>query len=104
MLQTRWGQPIRLEELFAGRDEVTIGRNSGNALVLSSKLTASLEPKVPDSLVLQLSRVHARVAIKDGCLQIQDLATLNGTYINNNRLPKEEWWVLSKGDIVTLGG
>ena len=103
MLRARWGETIHLEELFAGCDTITMGRNSGNTLVLSSKLTPPTF-KIPDGLVLQLSRTHARIALKDGFLQIQDLDTMNGTYVNNSRLPTRVWRVLAEGDTVTLGG
>ena len=49
-----------------------------------------------------LSSRHARVANDDGDLTIEDLASTNGTYVNQELL--EGRLLLERGDIVQVGG
>jgi pSer/pThr/pTyr-binding forkhead associated (FHA) protein len=102
MLASAQGISHTLEHLFHQKQEITIGRNPSNTIVLNA--TISPEKAIPDSLVLQLSRHHARLAVKHGELQIMDNGTLNGTFINNLRIPAKTWRVLKNGDVISLGG
>jgi len=49
----------------------------------------------------QLSRRHARIKPVDGVLEIEDLGSLNGTWVNGNRIPESTR--LSPGDVVKIG-
>jgi pSer/pThr/pTyr-binding forkhead associated (FHA) protein len=102
MLSSAQGVSHALERLFHSKEEISIGRNPSNTIVLNA--TISREKPIPDSLVLQLSRHHAKLAVKDGELQIMDNSTLNGTFINNLRIPARTWRVLKNGDVISLGG
>ena len=102
MLSSSVGKSHKLERLFRSKQDISIGRHQDNALVLNSLI--SPEHLIPDSVVLQLSRRHARLAVKDGELQLYDNGTLNGTFINNLRIPEQTWRVLKNGDVISLGG
>lgn len=71
--------------LFGEKDEISVGRASDNDLVLNF-------PTV--------SRHHARVKRKNGRMQIRDLNTSNGTFVNNRRI-RSAW--LEEGDTVRIG-
>jgi len=102
MLASAQGVSHFLERLFEAKQEISIGRNPSNTIVLNG--TISPEKPIPDSLVLQLSRHHAKLAVKDSELQIMDTGTLNGTFINNLKIPAKTWRVLKNGDAISLGG
>ncbi|KAL4519186.1 hypothetical protein Ndes2526A_g00285 [Nannochloris sp. 'desiccata'] len=102
MLASAQGVSHGLERLFQAKQEISIGRNPSNTIVLNA--TISPENPIPDSLVLQLSRHHAKLRVKNGELQIMDNSTLNGTFINNLRIPAKTWKVLKNFDIISLGG
>jgi len=53
------------------KDEVTIGRVSGNDIVL---------PKG------NVSKRHSRLSLKDGHVEIADLKSTNGTYVNGKKI------------------
>jgi ABC transport system ATP-binding/permease protein len=67
---------------------LTIGRRSENDVVLAGDRT---------------SRHHARIAAAGGRWYIADLGSMNGTYLNGERLTGESRW-LAAGDTVTIGG
>jgi len=51
--------------------------------------------------VLSVSRIHCELAVsEDGELTARDLASSNGTYVNNNRVDEA---VLKAGDHLTIG-
>jgi pSer/pThr/pTyr-binding forkhead associated (FHA) protein len=102
MLASSQGFSHQLERLFQHKQEISIGRNPSNTIVLNA--TISPEKVIPDSLVLQLSRHHAKLTVKDGELQVMDNGTLNGTFINNLRIPAKSWRALKNGDVISLGG
>jgi hypothetical protein len=50
------------------------------------------------------SRQHAVVTLDDqGSLLIEDLNSLNGTFVNRARLHPGQQWVLSAGDVIQVG-
>lgn len=49
------------------------------------------------------SRQHAVVTLDAGALLIEDLNSLNGTFVNRARLHPGQQWVLSAGDVVQVG-
>jgi ABC-type multidrug transport system ATPase subunit len=69
-------------------DGVSIGRRSENDMVLSGEL---------------VSRHHARVAPADGRWYVCDLGSMNGTFLNGERLRRESRW-LASGDTIAVGG
>jgi pilus assembly protein CpaF len=68
------------------KDEVTIGRVSGNDIVL---------PKG------NVSKRHSRILLKDGHVEISDLKSTNGTYVNGKKIT--ETVVLGATDRVYVG-
>ncbi|HVZ75101.1 MAG TPA: FHA domain-containing protein [Polyangia bacterium] len=62
------GEP---KALSFDKDEVTIGRVSGNDIVL---------PKG------NVSKRHSRITLKDGHVEIADLKSTNGTYVNGKKI------------------
>jgi len=88
------GQPIG-EVIPLRAPGLSLGRGSGNGLFLSDS---------------EVSRKHARLDIDEdpetGCtLRVQDLGSLNGTFVNGRKLDTSEGPVLlSHGDVVRVGG
>lgn len=68
-------------------DGITIGRESGCGIALSTDNT--------------VSRSHARVAFESGEWVIYDSGSSNGTYVNGVRVTRS---TLSSGDLVQIGG
>src|SRR5258706_2168712 len=77
------GEP---KALSFDKEEVTIGRVSGNDIVL---------PKG------NVSKRHSRIALKDGHVEIADLKSTNGTYVNGKKIA--ETTVLGATDRVYVG-
>lgn len=62
------------------------------------------DPAADISIVDQgISRKHARVAKKDGKVQLFDLGSANGTFINDKKIPPNEARDLAKEDMIKLG-
>jgi ABC-type multidrug transport system ATPase subunit/pSer/pThr/pTyr-binding forkhead associated (FHA) protein/ABC-type multidrug transport system permease subunit len=69
-------------------DGLTIGRRSENDVVLQGDL---------------VSRHHARIGAADGSWFVADLDSMNGTFLNGQRLRGESHW-LASGDTISVGG
>lgn len=99
------GNTIRLnEQAVAGR---LYGRERGNRIDLRSlpltigKAQAFADLVIPDPSV---SRVHARIYRSgEGRIEIKDLGSTNGTYINGVRIKPNEKMELQRGDEVRFG-
>lgn len=65
--------------------EVIVGRSSEVDLVLVEDL---------------VSRRHARIAVEDGVVTLQDLGSTNGTFVNGQRVKKAR---LAEGDRILVG-
>ncbi len=50
-----------------------------------------------------VSRIHARLLMKEGALFVSDLESRNGTWINGRRLPSGQPHELRAGDVLNLG-
>jgi pSer/pThr/pTyr-binding forkhead associated (FHA) protein len=72
---------------FPLRDEATVGRAGGCAVLLAD-----------DTFVSQL---HARVFRRDGDLYVEDLGSTNGTYLNRKKVTAPV--AIRKGDKVQFG-
>lgn len=79
--------PLVKGEVFPIRGKVTMGRASQNQIQLKDNFT---------------SQDHAMIYQQDGHFWIRDLDSLNGTFINGQRI--FEPIILSKGDQVKIGG
>jgi pSer/pThr/pTyr-binding forkhead associated (FHA) protein len=79
------GQPEKTFRILPG-NERTIGRATGADFIIDAAL---------------VSRVHCRVsALADGQLEITDLESTNGTYVNGERVETAR---LASGDRVQVG-
>lgn len=57
-----------------------------------------------ESLPLLISRKHAVISLAGDTLSIQDTGSINGTYVNNQRLLPSQPRVLREGNLVSFGG
>ena len=79
------GQPEKTFRILPGVAR-TIGRSTGADFILDAAL---------------VSRVHCElIALRDGALELRDLESTNGTYVNGARIQKTR---LSPGDRVQVG-
>jgi hypothetical protein len=74
-----------LREVPLGTSPVTIGRAPDNDICIDN---------------LAVSNYHARVFSDSGRLQVEDLKSLNGTFLNGTKVVKE--W-LNSGDVILIG-
>jgi len=74
-----------LKEVPIGSLPISIGRAPDNAIHIDN---------------LAVSNYHARVYPESGRLMVEDLESMNGTFLNNNRI-KREW--LRSGDTILVG-
>jgi len=74
-----------LKEVTIGSSPISIGRAPDNEIHIDN---------------LAVSNYHARVYPESGRLMIEDLDSLNGTFLNDNRI-KREW--LRSGDTILVG-
>src|SRR6202451_3877018 len=74
-----------LKEVAVGHQEVSIGRSPDNSIVIDNPA---------------ISNYHARVFHEDGRLMLQDFGSLNGTFVNGQRV---KMVTLKPGDSVGIG-
>ena len=75
------------QSLPLGREVVTIGRKSGNTIVLGEDL--------------KVSRHHATIRWETGTYIVQDVGSANGTFLNDERLTAPQ--PLNNGDVIRVG-
>ncbi len=68
---------------------ITIGRDPKSDIVIKD-----------DPLV---SRRHAMIEKEDNVYYITDQGSTNGTYVNNNPIPKVEKYKLKRGAVIQIG-
>lgn len=74
-----------IKELPLTADAVTIGRKMGNDIIIDNQA---------------ISGFHARIVREDQTYHIEDLNSLNGTFLNGQKVSK---YVLKHGDIILIG-
>jgi pSer/pThr/pTyr-binding forkhead associated (FHA) protein len=74
-----------VKEIILNKEVTTIGRKPDNNIVIDNQA---------------VSGHHAQLILKNNSLDIEDLGSLNGTYLNGQIVSKSE---LYDGDIVSLG-
>lgn len=75
-----------------------IGRNDRRA-----KVFVDIDPTGEGGQTHAISRRHARVHFLNGNFLIEDVESLNGTYLNGRKLRPYLPEVLHKGDVIRLG-
>ena len=79
------------------------GPLAGQRLTVESALTlgrGAADVVIDDP---EISRRHALVRAGDGYLEIEDLDSLNGTWVNGSRIHTGHYHVLKNGDILQIG-
>jgi len=89
---------LRLSLFGGDQTAVTVGRS--DAL---SGVTPDLDLEPYASELAGLSRRHARLTLRDSQCWIEDLNSVNWTYLNNQRLAPERPAPLNDGDLLRLG-
>ena len=89
---------LRLPLFGGGQTEVVVGRSDALSGVAPD---LDLEPYVGE--LAGLSRRHARLTLRAGQCRIEDLNSVNWTYLNNQRLSPERPAPLNDGDLLRLG-
>ena len=56
-----------------------------------------------DGLDKGVSRRHAKITKQDGMLVIEDLGSVNGTFVNGHKLPPYSTEAIHSGDVIQLG-
>ena len=83
---------------IVGEGEATVGRfNMGQSLIPDIDLTPF------GALDAGVSRFHASVIVKKDGIALVDLDSINGTFVNGNRISPNVDWPLKNGDIVDMG-
>lgn len=76
-------------------DEMILGRGD--------KRPQFLDLSLQYAKVLGVSREHAKIIFEDGCYFLQDLGSLNGTFINDYQAIPNKNYLLESGDKIRLG-
>jgi adenylate cyclase len=82
-LRSIGGEP---QEIEIRKSKTTIGRRTDNDIVISDA---------------SASRYHAEILLEDGALQLRDLLSTNGTFVNRVRI--EETCRLAHNDVIRIG-
>ena len=96
--------PFPEDELEAGQAllQVKRGPNAGSTFLIEADTTTV--GRLPESDVflddVTVSRSHARVERRDGSFFVSDLGSLNGTYVNGERVDETK---LASGDEIQVG-
>ncbi|MHB8288858.1 MAG: FHA domain-containing protein [Acidimicrobiales bacterium] len=95
---------INLTEVPSGSGALIVkrGPNAGTKFVLDSAVTSI--GRHPDSDIflddITVSRRHAEIRHEEGSYRVRDVGSLNGTYLNRERI---EEVTLSSGDVLQIG-
>lgn len=83
---------------LSGKDEYTIGRFANDQTVCPDVDLSSFF-----AYEKGVSRLHISVKISGGTVTVTDLGSINGTYLNGNRILPYQAYPLAHGDTLTLG-
>ncbi|MFB6275426.1 MAG: FHA domain-containing protein [Halothece sp.] len=92
LLHIQTGEPITLPD---NQPAITLGKPNN-----SSPPDVDLS-QLRDSEII--SRQHAKIHIETDTYYIEDLGSSNGTYVNNDSVPKGERYEIASGDVIALG-
>jgi pSer/pThr/pTyr-binding forkhead associated (FHA) protein len=105
-LETDLDEEIHIspEELEGGRGVLVVkrGPNAGSKFFLDADVTNI--GRHPDSEIflddITVSRRHAEIRRSDGAFSVHDIGSLNGTYVNRERVEQSQ---LRSGDEIQIG-
>ena len=84
--------------------EILSGKSSGQKVSFAETLQVGKDPtcevKLEDA---GISRFHAKLASAGGAIQVEDLGSSNGTYVNFKKQPKNQPAKLADKDILFFG-
>jgi hypothetical protein len=84
------GHPVKIRALFS-QDEVTIGRSHKTDIHISAHMQ-------------QVSGFHARIEVINREVLLYDAGSLNGSYVNQEKIDNDQGVKLAPGVVVFLGG
>ncbi len=105
-IEDETGEDIRLplETLKEGQGLLVVrrGPNAGSQFLIEKDVTTAGRHPESDIFLddITVSRRHAELRRKDEKFQIHDMGSLNGTYVNRNRVESTE---LASGDEIQIG-
>ncbi|MBV8964982.1 MAG: FHA domain-containing protein, partial [Mycobacteriaceae bacterium] len=78
------------------------GPNAGSRYLLHQPVTAAGRDPASDIVLddVTVSRQHAEFRLHDGQFRVEDVGSLNGIYVNRDRV---EWSELVNGDEIQIG-
>ena len=95
---------VPVDELQEGQALLVVrrGQNAGSQFLLEKDVTTAGRHPESDIFLddITVSRRHAEVRRKDGKFYIHDMGSLNGTYVNRDRVDNTQ---LANGDEVQIG-
>lgn len=83
--------PHKLKEIYIGRDDIV------------SNVFPDIDLSRFDALKKGVGRKHIRLTLEDKQISIEDLQTVNGTFINGKRLLPHVPVPIQHGDVIVLG-
>lgn len=92
LLHIQTGEPITLPD---NQSKIVLGKPNN-----SSPPDVDLS-ELGDSAII--SRQHAKLHLEADTYYIEDLGSSNGTYVNNDSVPKGERFEIGAGDVIALG-
>lgn len=81
-----------------GQQEFTIGR-----VAKGQSIHPDIDLSAYSAYEDGVSRIHAMVRVTDGNVGITDLSSVNGTYINDVRIPANQFRPIEEEDLISLG-
>ena len=95
---------VPLDELEEGQALLVVkrGPNAGSKFLIDKDVTTAGRHPESDIFLddVTVSRRHAEVRRKDGRYEIHDMGSLNGTYVNRDRVESTQ---LANGDEIQIG-
>lgn len=82
------GNPDKFPDIYIGKETVYIGKIKGESDIILDSPT--------------VSRVHARLEMKNGSCYVKDMNSKNGTFCNKERLEPQEQRKFDAGDLIAF--
>lgn len=93
-IHTRYDLP-KLIELHMVNQKFTIGRATRTGELTGADYEFGSE-------ITPISRIHARIEMKEGAYYLQDLGSSNGTFLNGNKIEPHKPYLIEDGDKIAF--